>query len=252
MIREVLLENYLPEFMHDYPEPVAALKAENPEFNIIWKATDRILYNRFISTADEYGISRFEKMLGIHPTSEDNLESRRLRVSNRWLNTIPYTMKALIQKLTLLCRDDDFNLEHNFKYGYTLTINTNLEEYGKVGELEQIIDSMIPCNIVVESFNHIKVNEPEHVNFISGATTKSLMIEVTNYTEQIVLNDRVLNLYIQDNYIEVQEDKILNLHIPPDYPEMQKDITLELFINKFTETELEIGDDIIATPLENG
>lgn len=252
MIREVILENYLPEFMQDYTEPVAALKAENPEFNIIWKATDRILYNRFISTADEYGISRFEKMLGIYPTSEDNLESRRLRVSNRWFNTIPYTMKALIQKLTLLCRDNDFNLEHNFEYGYTLTINTNLEEYGKVGELEQIIDSMIPCNIIVESFNHIKVNEPEHVNFISGATTNSLMIEVTNYTEQIVLNDRVLNLYIPDNYIEVQEDKILNLHIPPDYPEMQKDITLELFINKFTETELEIGDDIIATPLENG
>ena len=56
MIRDVDLVSYLPPFMQTYKEPVAALEAENPEFQIIWKATDRVLYNRFISTADEYGI----------------------------------------------------------------------------------------------------------------------------------------------------------------------------------------------------
>ena len=58
MIREVDLVSYLPPFMQSYKEPVAALEAENPEFSLMWSATDRCLRNRFISTADEYGISQ--------------------------------------------------------------------------------------------------------------------------------------------------------------------------------------------------
>ena len=89
MIRDVdFVDYYLPPFMQKYKEPVAAMKAEEPEFQIVWKAVDRILYNHFISTADEYGISRFEKMLGIYPSSEDTLESRRSRVQSKWFNTV--------------------------------------------------------------------------------------------------------------------------------------------------------------------
>ena len=107
MIREVDLVSYLPEFMQSYTEPVAALEGENPEFDIMWKAVDRVLCNRFIATADEYGISRFEKMLGIHPANEDTLESRRSRVHSKWFNRIPYTWKTLLQKLIVLCSDTD-------------------------------------------------------------------------------------------------------------------------------------------------
>lgn len=155
MIREVDLASYLPPFMQTYQEPVVALEAENPEFAIIWNATNKVLYNRFISTADEYGISRFEQMFGIHPADEDTLESRRLRVQSKWFNAISYTWKVLLQKLTILCGDTDFTLTHNFAEGYTLTIYTSLELYGQVEELENIINSMIPCNIVIDSRNSI-------------------------------------------------------------------------------------------------
>lgn len=168
MIRDVDLVSYLPPFMQTYKEPVAALEAENPEFQIIWKATDRVLYNRFISTADEYGISRFEKMLGIHPTSEGTLESRRSRVQSKWFNKIPYTMRVLLQKLTVLCGNTDFSLTHDFKVGYTLTLETDLELYGQVEELEYIINSMIPENIVVVSKNSIPCNVKGAVLFGGG------------------------------------------------------------------------------------
>jgi hypothetical protein len=158
MIREVDLVSYLPPFMQQYKEPVAALKAEDPEFLIVWKAVDKILYNHFISTCDEYGIGRYEKMLGIYPTSEDTLESRRSRVQSKWFNTIPYTMRVFIQKLTVLCNDTDFTLSHNFTEGYTLNIDTDLELFGQVEELEYIITTMIPENIVVISQNNIPCN----------------------------------------------------------------------------------------------
>lgn len=179
MIREVDLVSYLPDFMQSYIEPVSALEAENPEFDIVWKAVDRVLYNRFISTADEYGISRFEKMLGIHPTSEDTLESRRSRVQSKWFNRIPYTWKVLLQKLVILCGSSDFTLTHNFTEGYTLTILTNLELYGQVEELESIINSMIPCNVVIDSKNSIPCDAQGTV-FLGGGIVFVNGFTVTN------------------------------------------------------------------------
>lgn len=61
--RIVDLVSYLPHFLAEYKEINAALTAENPEFQITWDAAKRVLYNEFIETADEYGISRFENFL---------------------------------------------------------------------------------------------------------------------------------------------------------------------------------------------
>lgn len=153
MIREVELMAYLPPFMQKYQEPAAALEAVEPEFAIAWDAAHRILYNHFISTADEYGIKRFEKLLGICPTEEDTLESRRSRVQSKWFSKLPYTLRILIQKLTVLCGDTDFTLTDDFEEGYTLTLGTGLELYGQVDELRDMLDTLLPCNIMTSVRN---------------------------------------------------------------------------------------------------
>lgn len=184
MIRDVDLASYLPPFMQGYKEPVAALDAENPEFMLVWKAVDHTLYNHFISTADEYGVSRYEKMLGIHPTDEDTLESRRSRVQSRWFTSIPYTMKVLIQKLKILCGDTDFTLKNDFAEGYTLTIETDLELYGQVEEIERIINSAIPENIVVKSKNSIPCHVGGAVLFGGGVCFIS-EFRITNDSQEV-------------------------------------------------------------------
>ncbi len=155
MIRDVNLVSYLPPFMMEYEEPVAALEAENHEFQIIWRAVDRVLYNRFIDTADEYGISRFEQMLGIYPSAEDSLEDRRTRVQSKWFQTIPYTMRMLIKNLFILCKGNDFAIVGDFQNGYTLHIGTKLETFAQVEELDNLISTVIPCNIKVDSKNTV-------------------------------------------------------------------------------------------------
>ena len=185
MIREVDLVSYLPPFMQSYKEPVAALEAENPEFSLMWSATDRCLRNRFISTADEYGISRFEKMLKIYPTADDTLESRRSRVQSKWFSTIPYTWKVLLQKLLVLCGDSDFEVTGDFKTGYTLYIDTDLELYGQVEELENIINTMIPENLVVVSKNSIPCNIKGAVVF-GGGIVQTEMLNITNDSQETV------------------------------------------------------------------
>lgn len=158
MTRDVSLLAYLPPFMQDFTEIAATLNAEDPEFVIVWDSADRVLKNQFIATADEYGISRFEKILKILPSKEDTLESRRSRVQNRWFNDMPCTLRTLVYRLTTLCADHGFTLTKYFTDAYTLEIHTDLELFGQVEELERIIGSVIPCNLVVKSTNYIILN----------------------------------------------------------------------------------------------
>lgn len=184
MIREVdLVDYYLPPFMQKYKEPVAALKAEEPEFQLIWKAADRLLYNHFISTADEYGISRFEKLLGIFPSSEDTLESRRERVQSRWFKSIPYTLKTLINKLVTLCGDRDFTIKADFSESYTMILNVSLSIFGQVDELNEVLSYMIPQNIVVKVNNTLNYEQSASI-FEAGATVESKLFTITSQTEK--------------------------------------------------------------------
>ncbi len=179
MIRDVDLVSYLPPFMQKYKEPVEALEAESPEFTIIWDGADRILYNHFISTADEDGIRRFEKLLGISPANEDTIESRRMRCQSKWFSRIPYTMRVLLQKLTVLCGDKDFTVTENFGEGYTLALETGLELHGQVEELENMLDAIVPCNLIISTRNAIS-SQVSGMLFASGGISVTQDITITS------------------------------------------------------------------------
>lgn len=148
MIREVDLVSYLPPFMAKYKEPAAALTAENPEFLLAWSVAERILHNRFISTADEYGISRFEKMLHIYPEKEDDLETRRTRVLQRWNNRVPYTLHSLTAKINEVLKG-----EHRFSVRideYTLTLTVYGINDSQNEALKYVLSVMIPLNVAAD------------------------------------------------------------------------------------------------------
>lgn len=179
MIREADLASYLPIFMQKYKEPVATLEAENPEFDIAWNEVNKILYNHFISTADEHGIAQFEKILGILPSEEDDIESRRVRVQTKWVNKLPYTIRILTEKIKILSAGADFVIETDLRQGYWIIIHTMLELIGQVKELEHIIDRVIPCNMVATSVNHIHVRADGEV-YAGASMTYTDIIEIKN------------------------------------------------------------------------
>lgn len=191
MIREVDLVSYLPPFLAEYKENTLALEAENPEFVLVWEAADRVLYNEFIAMADEYGISRFEKILNILPSKEDTLESRRARIQNRWFNVLPYTLKVLIEKMILIFGESNFSIKKNYQE-YQLEIITNFEQFGQVEELKQIIDTMIPCNIVVKSFNEIYCNSTGTAFVAAGACTIEHFFITNDGNKKIVVEGSAL------------------------------------------------------------
>lgn len=160
MKHRVELTGYLPEFLREYSETGAALMAEEPEFTLLWDSADRVLRNQFIETADEYGISRLERIMGILPSSADSLESRRALVRSRWTCALPYTLKALIYKLTAFCGGNDFRIIRKFDSlteGYTISVITHIRPYSEVLELKRLLNEMIPVNMVIDSFNSIAI-----------------------------------------------------------------------------------------------
>lgn len=236
MTRNVDLVSYLPSFMTEYKEPVLALEAENPEFDLLWVAKDQVLYNRFIETADEYGISRYEAMLGISPTAQDTLESRRSRVRSLWFNTIPYTLKTLIRKMITLCGEGNFEIRNDFEVGYNLTVITDLELYGQVEQLEHILDIMTPMNIVVDSQNMFNVNASGG-SYLGGQIG---WVDVDNITPDFNENNDIRgNAYLGSVISETVE-----VQVTPDFNENNEilgasNVSLVMSVTEILSTESE-------------
>ena len=179
-----MLRTYLPPHLLEYKEIKAALEAEDPEFAIVWNGADRILRNEFIATADESGIERFEKLLGLLPYEDDDLESRRARVQVNWFSTLPYTVKMLVRRLTVLCGDDDFRITKKFGK-YTIAVTTHLRQYSQLLSLREMLEEMIPANMVIESGNSIILRADGSAKIYTGfrqtGKHKVIQAEVKNY-----------------------------------------------------------------------
>lgn len=149
MMRDVDLASYLPPFIADYNETNTTLEAENPEFILLWSAADQVLRNEFIATADEYGISRFEKLLNIFPSKQYSLEIRRARVQSKWFNRLPYTWRMLIQKMAILCGDSDFKvyIPNGAWYGIGICVSIEPERESLLYEVERMLKEFLPVNL---------------------------------------------------------------------------------------------------------
>lgn len=148
MIREVDLVSYLPPFVAEYKETNLTLTAENPEFVLVWEAADRALKNEFIETADEYGISRFEKILHIFPMENETLESRKARVMAKWFMHLPYTQRMLVKNLAMICRDNDFRMYYQ-RGMYEIKIQVLIEPETEllIEQVQQMLENFLPVNI---------------------------------------------------------------------------------------------------------
>lgn len=178
MNREVDLLSYLPPFLQDFKENRETLEAENPEFTLAWNSTDKVLRNEFIETADEYGIARFEGILGIFSSRADTLESRRRRVQARWFNTIPYTLRVLLERLGAICGENNFTVTKKF-LNYRIDITMNLELSGQGEEVDRLLKEMVPCNMVTVSVNKIPC-EPKGNLYTAGTVCFVEQIQVVD------------------------------------------------------------------------
>ncbi len=165
MVKEVDLLSYWMPFLRKIRELREIAKAEEPELRYLLEDRERVLDNLFIETADEYGIRRFESMMGIVPNESDALEVRRLRVLSKWANDSLYTEPVLYRTLLSICGSEDaFEIVDRYKE-YILELHTQLEAAGAFDMLLEILDEMLPCNLQLLCDNKVSVSPPLSAHF---------------------------------------------------------------------------------------
>lgn len=162
MVRDVDLIKYLPLFVAEYEEIQEITETENPEFRLAIRKVDQAKENQFIISADEEGISRFEKLLGIRSKEQASLEDRRKEILARWNDVSVYTYKGLILRLNELLGVGNYEIYPRFD-DYELEL-----EYRNKAGFESYIREIIPANIALSTQLAI-VSESKFASaFISG------------------------------------------------------------------------------------
>lgn len=143
------LINYLPSYLRDYKELKEIFNTEQPEINSLWNLCSDAMDNQFINSSKEYGISRWEKMLGIIPKPSETLEERKFRILIYLNEQIPFTISSLNQQLTRLCGVDGYTLEL-FNDEYRLKVRINLNNKNNYNAALELLERVIPANLLLD------------------------------------------------------------------------------------------------------
>ncbi len=201
--REVNLLEYLPQYLQEYRELKVISEVEKPELESLFTELDLLGKRQFISTCDEVGIEKFEKLLGLPTIKGEKLESRKARVMVRWLEDIPYTFETLEKQLEQLCGVDGYiTTLDNKAYFLEVLVKLNVKE--RFEDVQQLLSRIVPCNIRINTF----------IDYNKYITFKPFMYkEVGRFThkelrERVIEIDKYLNKngdYVEVNYLYLVE-----------------------------------------------
>lgn len=178
MVKEVDLLSYWMPVLRQIKEFKEIAKAEEPELRYLLEACDRTLSNFFITTADEYGISRFESMMGIFPDKGEDLETRRFNVLVKWNDKAPYTDEELYNRLLSLCGEGKFSITPHYEE-YAIDISTEVGVKDAFDAIIALILDMLPCNLVLTIKNILKAQKTTPLS-VGVAVSTAICYQITN------------------------------------------------------------------------
>lgn len=168
------LLHYLPDFMQEYREIRQIAKAENPEMEFIQKYASAIPKESCISTTTEdYGLKRYEMLLGITPEDGDTIVQRRMRILQTWSK----------KGITIRWLEQTFQEQFGDKVTiampepYTLALTVHNITAKKLKILEQLMQDQIPANIAytISGDTH---KSSEGVLYYAGAVVNTIQYTI--------------------------------------------------------------------------
>lgn len=205
MARQADILSYLPSFLQEVEQFQIYADITNPELNRIWELNEKLLRNQFILTADEEGITHFEKFPKLSPVG--TLEERRQRLLDNW-NLYPlFTRQVLYERLKNLCGEGHFELDisHFSDYEIYLTLYPPLD-----GDLNEIIDLfswnyMLPANLIYDIYGtfeetiqhplsllfHYALYKKDVLDLRNKATSSDVIYTGVDFRIEIVENNTI-------------------------------------------------------------
>ena len=148
-MRTVKIEEYWPLIVKNTEEFGQIATAENPEFNRLAECIYNVLKDSFIQDATEYGVSRWENMLGLAVTPDMSLEERKVAILTYLSVKLPYTWRVLKQMLTGLLGEDNFEMAlDNDTQTLNIALASTVESMRE--KIDELCARVIPQNLVIE------------------------------------------------------------------------------------------------------
>lgn len=154
-IRKVKIEEYWPLIVRGTEEFGQIAVAENPEFNRLAESVYGCLKESFIlpgeeEHATEYGVSRWEKMLGLAVTPDMTLDDRKAAILRYLSIKLPYTWRVLKRMLTDLLGEDNFTLSFDNETQVLSVAFAAEVTQSQIDSAKQLHERVIPQNIDVQ------------------------------------------------------------------------------------------------------
>lgn len=142
---QTLILNHYPPVIKQIKEMQQIAKAEDIEFSKLNASIREVIGNQFLSTANETGIQRFEKMLGIKPKTGQSLNDRKIYI----LSKLNQRKMSLSELVTILQEYANISIKTDYSEG-TLMLETKSSTLN-AAVVYGMMDEIIPLNV------HIKV-----------------------------------------------------------------------------------------------
>lgn len=138
-----------PSVIEEMEEMQAIFAAEEKVGEKFEKRIEECDQNTAISTANEVGIERREKILKVIPQDTEDMEERRFRVMAMWNDSYPYTQESLLVRLDELLGKENYTLAV-VPEEMSLTCLIELEKQRMEAELRKLLEKIVPLNITID------------------------------------------------------------------------------------------------------
>lgn len=177
------IERFLPIKLREIEEFTEFCLAQNPEFDEVRELREKWMKNKFPWEADEDGIKVWEKILGIKPSINSNLESRRSMVIAKLNERLPYTYIQLHRMMAAICGWDGFDLKLK---DFVLMAVIAMDVPERYAAVKDMLMDVLPAHIFILLVEFLEGNETGYLAS-HGWTKRVVSTHTAKKTQDILI-----------------------------------------------------------------
>ena len=147
--RLINLSDYAVPVTKDAADIQEVYRIESIEAQAIWDLLINIFKEQYIYTADDYGLSQWEKILELQPEPTDSSDIRRFAILAALLGQRPYTMIKLRELLDTLCGEGNYKIIEDFN-NYSIKFKISLGVKKQRDIVANMLKEIIPMNLIFD------------------------------------------------------------------------------------------------------
>ncbi len=148
--REIDIRRYWANVIRGVDEFDQIATGENPEFKDLTECLTFCLQNGFVRDATEYGVERWEKILGISPVDGSTLEDRKINILYYLNVQLPYTFTMVKEFLATTLGEENVLQCELFNNTYTLKLRVITSSLNAYVNILKYLENVVPMNMIVD------------------------------------------------------------------------------------------------------